>query len=412
MKSQSLFCLLSIALVLNCSKLQLQNGVDLLYKENYDLIKGKRIGLVCNHTALLKDGTHIVDKLKDLKDVQLISIFSPEHGFTGDIEAGERIENGIDNGEKIKIWSLYGKITKPTVEMLAEIDVLVYDIQDVGARFYTYTSTMALCMEAAAENGKKFIVLDRINPIGGEIIEGPVLDKRFSSFVGLFEIPIRYGLTIGEFAIMINEEGWLKNGIKADLKIIKVKNWNRSKTALDYDLDWIKPSPNIPDIETALIYPGLCLLEGINISEGRGTLEPFKVIGSPWIDSKLLMDELKNFNIEGTVFESVEFIPEDIKGMAVNPKYEGKNCRGIKISVTDPQNFKSLYCGVCIIYSIKKLFPEDFQWRQSLYIDKLWGNDNFRKMIDDLKTPDEIIQYYEKDLKSFNSIRKKYLQYN
>ncbi|MFC1726117.1 exo-beta-N-acetylmuramidase NamZ domain-containing protein [candidate division KSB1 bacterium] len=412
MKLPRILYFLSFIILVVCSKPELQNGVDVLFKDNFDLIKGKRVGLVCNHTALLKNGTHLVDMLENLKDVELVSIFSPEHGFTGDIEAGERIESGQNSEKNIKIWSLYGKITKPTEEMLEEIDVLIYDIQDIGARFYTYTSTMAMSMEAAAENGKKFVILDRLNPIGGKIIEGPVLNKGFSSFVGLFEIPVRYGLTIGEFAKMINEEGWLKNGVKADLEVVKVKNWKRSRTALDYNLNWIKPSPNIPDIETALIYPGLCLLEGINISEGRGTMTPFKVIGAPWIDPKRLLDELENFNIKGVKFENIEYIPEDIKGMAVNPKYEGEICRGIKISVTNPAVFKSLYNGICIIYSIRKLFPEEFQWRKSLYIDKLWGSDSFRKMIDEQKTPEEIIRFYNKELESFNTFREKYLLYN
>lgn len=397
--------------LVSCTNNSLRNGIDNLFENQFDLIAGKNIGVICNHTAVTSAGEHLVDKLLKSENVNLAAIFSPEHGFTGNIEGGKIIESGLYRDKGIKLFSLYGKINKPTPEMLKDIDVMIYDIQDIGARFYTYISTLGLCMESAVENGKKIIILDRINPISGSIVEGPILKDGFKSFVGKYSISIRYGLTAGELANMINGEGWLESGLKADLKVIKVLNWKRDAFFSNYDTDWIKPSPNIPDFQSSLTYPGLCLLEGTNISEGRGTYKPFKLIGAPWIDADLLLKEMNSFNLPGVMFSTVEFIPNPIEGMALNPKYAGERCYGIEFIVTNPEVYQSIYTGTLLIYAIKKLFPDKFKWRKSLYIDKLWGDDSFRKMIDDNKKPFEIADYYENDLNEFMKKRQKYLIY-
>jgi len=406
-----LFLFLILFSAMYCTKPRLKNGIDVLFSEKTGLLENKKIGVICNHTAKNKNGQHLVDLIMENKNFNLKVVFSPEHGFTGDITGGKEIKSSTDSIRKINIFSLYGKNKKPTNEMLRDIDILVYDIQDVGARFYTYISTMGLCMEAAAEKRIEFVVLDRLNPLGGEVIEGPVLNEEYKSFVGLYEIPIRYGLTVGELASMINGEGWLKNGIKANLKIIKLKNWKRSKHFIDYDLVWNSPSPNIPDFETAVIYPGLCLLEGTNISEGRGTHYPFKYIGAPWIDSKKLIEEIEKYRLVGVEFDTVKFIPKKIPGMAESPKYMNNTCYGIKLAITDFEKFESVKAGITILYTVKKLFPEHFRWLQSLYIDKLWGSKTLRRMLDNSSSPQEIIVEYKEELKDYNYLRKKYFLY-
>ena len=253
-----------------------------------EVFQNQRIGIITNHTAYNKSGLHIVDVFAAMKTVQIKALFGPEHGIRGDTDAGGKIADENDPSRNIPIYSLYGKTLKPTPEMLKDIDILVFDIQDIGARFYTYVWTMALAIEAAAENNIRFIVLDRPNPITGNHVEGNILDMNYSTFVGKYPIPVRHGMTIGELAMMFNGEGWSYDRVQCDLQIIPAKNWQREMWFDQTGLKFIKPSPNIPDLMTAIIYPGMCLLEGTNVSEGRGTQEPFKIFGAPWIDSAKL----------------------------------------------------------------------------------------------------------------------------
>ena len=240
--------------------------------------------------------------------------------------------------------------------MLHDIDLLVFDIQDIGARFYTYVSTMSLAMEAAAENGKRFVVLDRPNPITGCHVEGNVLEPALSSFVGLYPIPVRHGMTAGELAKMFNEQGWLAGGVKADLVVIPMEGWRRRMWYDQTGLRFIRPSPNMPDLRTAEVYPGLCLLEGTNVSEGRGTRMPFRQFGAPWIDSKHLADRLNKLNLPGMHFETASFTP-------ASSKYQGQTCNGVRIIITDRDQLEPYYSGIRIISEICRMYPRNLQWK-------------------------------------------------
>ncbi len=401
------FLLLSFLLSQNRVKI----GAEVLLEKHLDLIKSKRVGIVTNHTGILPDGRHIVDVLNELPDVQVVALFGPEHGIRGEVPDGKSIAHGVDTKTGIPVYSLYGEVKKPTPEMLKNIDVLIFDIQDVGARFYTYISTMSYCMEACAEQGKKFIVLDRPNPIRGVYVDGPILEPKFRSFVGLHTIPVAHGMTVGELAKMFNEEGWLENGVKADLTVIKMENYSRKMWFNQTGLPWVKPSPNMMTLETAIVYTATCFIEGTNVSEGRGTQHPFEWIGAPWIDAKKLADELNSFKLSGVKFEPIEFIPVDIENVTVDPKYEGEKCYGVYLKVYDRDKFEPVKTAVYILYALKKLFPHDFKWRTAGQ-DRLWGTDKVRLMLDEGKKPEEIINLWRDGLGNFLKIRQKYLLYN
>ena len=386
-------------------------GAEILIEKHLDLIKGKKIGIVTNHTGILPDGRHIVDVLNEIEDVKVVALFGPEHGIRGEVPDGKSISHGVDTKTGIPVFSLYGEVKKPTTEMLKDIDVLIFDIQDVGARFYTYISTMSYCMEACAEMGKKFIVLDRPNPVRGVYVDGPILEPRFKSFVGLHPIPVAHGMTVGELAKMFNEEAWLENGMKADLTVIKMENYSRKLWFDQTGLPWIKPSPNMMTLKTAIVYTATCFIEGTNVSEGRGTQHPFEWIGAPWIDGSKLANELNSYNLPGVRFEPISFIPTDIEKVTVDPKYEGERCSGIYLNVYDREKFEPVKVGVYILYALKKLHPDKFKWRTAGQ-DRLWGTDKIRLMIDEGKKPEEIIKTWESELKKFLGIRQKYLLYN
>lgn len=346
-------------------------GLDVLLSQQSEGLKGKTLALVTNHTGLDKNGNPNYQRLMALDNVTLKVIFSPEHGLFGEAAAGERISYNEKKAALPAVISLYGKTKKPTKDMLENIDLILYDIQDIGARFYTYISTLGLVMETAGELGIPVLVLDRPNPIRGDRIEGPVLYMAYQSFVGYYPIPIQYGLTVGELAKMIVGENWIHP--TPHLEVIQVQNWERHLWYDETNIPWIKPSPNIPDLETAIIYPGMCLLEGTNVSEGRGTQSPFKQIGAPWINGTILAHELNKQNLPGVVFTPTAFTPENIPGMAMNPKYIGKECFGVKINISDRNSYKSVDVGVHIISAIHDSNPNEFQFKSS--INKLWGSE-------------------------------------
>ncbi len=386
-------------------------GAEIFIEKHLDLVKGKGIGIVTNHTGILPDGRHIVDVLNEIPDVKIMALFGPEHGIRGEVPDGKSISHGVDTKTGIKVYSLYGEVKKPTPEMLKDIDILIFDIQDVGARFYTYISTMSYCMEACAEQGKKFIVLDRPNPIRGVYVDGPVLESKFRSFVGLHPIPVSHGMTVGELAKMFNEEGWLENGVKADLVVIKMENYSRKMWFDQTGLPWVKPSPNMMTLKTAVVYTATCFIEGTNVSEGRGTEHPFEWIGAPWIDAKKLADELNSYKLPGVKFEPIEFVPVDIEKVTIDPKYEGEKCYGVYLNVYDREKFEPVKTAVYILYTLKKLYPDDFKWRTAGQ-DRLWGTDKIRLMIDEGKKPEEIINSWKRELEKFLKTRQKYLMYN
>jgi len=348
---------------------QVQTGLDVLINEKLEIIKGQKVGLVTNHTGVDRSGKPNYEILMQLSDVDLKAIFAPEHGFFGNVSRGQKVDDLKQDGIPF-IYSLYGKTDKPTPDMFEGLDVIIYDIQDIGARFYTYISTLGLVMEAAAEADIPVIVLDRPNPLNGITIEGPVLDINYKSFVGMYPIPIRYLLTIGELAKMIIGEKWIEHVPK--LTVIEMAGWERTMYYDDTGLSWISPSPNIPDLETAILYPGMCLFEGTNVSEGRGTNYPFQYIGAPWIDSSKIIKAIEGKYIPGVVFEPISFIPISIPGKSLKPKFENEKCYGIKIILIENKIYKSVDTAVQLLKIIQELYPEKFQWNDFIY--KLWGN--------------------------------------
>ncbi|MBM4161604.1 MAG: DUF1343 domain-containing protein [Ignavibacteria bacterium] len=385
-----------------------RTGADLLLTKHFDLIKGKKLGLVLNHTAILSDGQHLVDALHKAKNVKVVALFGPEHGVRGDTTGP--VESSVDPKTGIPIHSLYSATNKPTAQMLRGIDVLIYDIQDVGARFYTYISTLGHIMEAAAEQGIRVIVLDRPNPIGGLYVDGPVRDDTLKSFVAFAKIPIAYGMTIGELAQMYNGEGWLEPSVKADLHVVKMENWKRSMWYDQTQLPWIRPSPNMPTLATATVYTGTCLFEGVNISEGRGTKRPFEYIGAPWIDAVRVIQLLAKEPLHGVKFRPIQFTPTQAPQNARPPKYKGELCKGIFVIVKDRTVFEAVKTGIYLLWAIKKIHPEKMQWRLPGF-DRLSGTSSVRTMLDTGKTPEEIFSAWKADLERFKSIRQRYLLY-
>nr|WP_245558480.1 DUF1343 domain-containing protein [Fulvivirga imtechensis] len=349
--------------------------------EYLPMLKGKKIGMVVNHTSVIGK-THLVDSLLSL-DIRIQKVFAPEHGFRGDADAGEKVKDGIDIATQLPIISLYGNNKKPSVEQLQGIDLVIFDIQDVGTRFYTYISTMHYVMEACAENDIKMLILDRPNP-NGMYVDGPVLKPEFQSFVGLHPIPILHGLTVGELAQMINGEGWLNNSIKCDLKVIPVKNYSHDE---DYSLP-VKPSPNLPNGLSVKMYPSLCLFEGTVISVGRGTYKPFQQIGHPQFTDM-----------------AHQFTPKSIDGMSKYPPYEGQTCYGISFEDTD---FEGGFTLKYIIDFYKKYGGEDYF---NNFFDKLAGTDQLKQQIKKGISEEEIRKSWAPDLEQYRKMREKYLLY-
>ncbi|MDI6766232.1 MAG: DUF1343 domain-containing protein [Bacteroidota bacterium] len=383
-------------------------GAEVLIDKHLDLLTNKRVGIICNHTSVLPNGIHLVDTLQRLR-VNITSLFAPEHGIRGNIPAGEKIENQKDSTTGLPIYSLYGGTRKPSIWMLHDVDVLIFDMQDVGARFYTYASTMAYSMMAAAEYGKKFIVLDRPNPINGVDIEGPMMDLTLISFVGLFPIPVRHGLTIGELAKMIAGEGYI-NPSNVDLTVIPMENWQRTMWYDETGLPWIAPSPNMKTLSTATVYPGTCLFEATNISEGRGTVNPFEYVGAPRLNKTRLANKLNELNLPGVIFSPIEFTPTTDSARATNPKYENKQCKGVFVQVTDRTNFKPVLTGIMMIAAIQELYPKKIQIKKGL-LDRLIGDEIISEKIFKRKVSKNILDIFSNQISQFEKNRSKYLLY-
>ena len=378
-------------------------GLDILLDEKIQLIKNKNIGLVTNNSGRDFKGTSNYERLMRTKDVTLKVIFSPEHGLFGEAAAGEKVNYDGQIKTLPKVVSLYGKNRKPTDVQLEGLDIIIYDIQDIGARFYTYISTLGLVMESAAKSNIKVLVLDRPNPLTGNKIEGPTLDLKYQTFVGYYPIPTRYGLTVGELALMINNEKWIE--YQPELEIVKMRGWTKDLWYDETKLPWTKPSPNIPDLNTAIIYPGVCLLEATNVSEGRGTQKPFKKFGAPWINKQEISQELNNLNLPGVVFKPITFIPTPIKGMSNNPKYKNQVCHGAEIILTDRDKFLSVATGMNIIKIISEKYPSKLKIKNS-GMNRLWGNAEF---LNQLQTKD--LNQFSIPIQNYNQIAKKYFLY-
>jgi uncharacterized protein YbbC (DUF1343 family) len=387
-----------------------QLGSDMLFRDSSSLIAGKRVGVLTNHTGRLSDGRSIVDAIENSGICTLHSLFGPEHGIAGDTPDGKVVEHASHPRYGVPVYSLYGKTQKPTAEMLQGIDVLVCDIQDVGARFYTFISTIALAMEAAAEHSIPFVILDRPNPIRGLAFDGPVRDLSLKSFVGWMPIPVTHGMTIGELARLWNEEGWLANGAKAQLEVVTMKCWARRMWFDETGLAWTAPSPNMPTLETAIIYPGICFLEGTSVSEGRGTSQPFQIVGAPWADPDNILKHLSAFDTAGVECSEADFVPKEISGITSQPKYENKACRGVRISFVDRDAVRPVRLGISILAAFRRAHPAQTVFLNQKF-DMLTGNQSVRELLERGAHPDDVCEGWAQDLKSFGQIRSKYLMY-
>ena len=401
-----LILIISISNLVYCQGVR--TGAEVFIEKYIDSLSDFRLGIICNHTSVLPNGTHIVDTLLK-KGIKITALFASEHGIRGKSLRGIPINDTIDEKTGLKVFSLYGGIKKPTPDMLSNIDVLVFDMQDVGARFYTYASTMAYCIIAAAENGKKFYVLDRPNPVNGVQIEGPVLDMSLISFFGLMPIPVRHGMTLGELARMAVGEGYL-NPSNVDLVIVPMQNWKREMWYDETGLPWIAPSPNMISLSTAIVYPGTCLFEATNISEGRGTQKPFEYIGAPKIDGKLFSQRLNKLGLPGVSFSTVIFTPKSDSLREKNPKFENLRCEGVYVNVTDRNEFKPVLTGIMMINTLLKLYPKKFQLRKGLF-NHLVGDELVAELLESGKFDKNSTNIFNGQIRQFENIRSKYLLY-
>ena len=385
-----------------------EHGVDRLSSAFPKVLEGKRVGLITNHTGHDRHRTPTIDLLAGRKDMKLVALFAPEHGIRGVATGSIAFERDEKTG--LPIHSLYGQTQKPTPAMLDSIDALVFDIQDVGVRQYTYISTLGLAMQAAAEKKIPIVVLDRPNPIGGEIIEGNIREDGLESFVGLYPIASRYGMTPGELAGMYNDF-WK---IGADLHVVKLAGWKRNLWLDQTDLPWTGPSPNLPVFEGIIHYPGTVFFEGTNVSEGRGSEAPFELIGAPYIRAKELADSMNALNLPG-----VRFVSQTYPIKPTGRKYGGQTIHGVRLHVTDRQTYRPVATSMRLMAMIRKLHPNDFQWRsarrgadsvETFSLDRLTGSKRIRQAIEN-GTLDELLAEWDRDAEKFREQRKPYLLY-
>jgi len=397
-----------ILLISNNTYAQLKTGLDFFIDFKKHELKKKRVALITNKTGVDRFLTNNYHLLKDNR-INVTKIFSPEHGFLIDEEAGRKVKSEIIHG--IKVISLYSDHKMPTKKDLANVDVLIYDIQDVGIRCFTYISTMKLAMKAAADNKVDFVVFDRPNPISPLKPDGFMVDSSKISFVGAHNIPFIYGLTVGELAKMIKDESYPN----LNLKVYEMLEYDRHKFD-DEQFKWVNsftpPSPNLQDFESILLYPATVFLEGTNISEGRGTNQPFKQFGAPFLVSQDVVFQLRILKLTGVYFEEVSFVPSPIQGKANNPKYEGEVCYGVKIKVTNRKKYKPFHVAVGILYVLQKLYPNNFSMiKYGGFFDKLVGKSELRKMLKKGVHYEEIIKENDKQINNYMEKRKKYIMY-
>ncbi|HEX6927452.1 MAG TPA: DUF1343 domain-containing protein [Longimicrobiaceae bacterium] len=373
-------------------------GLEVLLSDPPESLLGKRIGLITNHTGIDREGVSGIDRLV-ASPLKIVALFTPEHGLRGTAAPGEQVASGTDSRTGLPVHSLYGDTRKPTAGMLADVDVLVFDIQDVGARQYTYISTMALGMQAAAEKGIPFVVLDRPNPIGGEIVEGGLLDPGFASFVGMYPIPSRHGMTVGELARLFNA----RFEIGADLAVVRMEGWTRATWFDETGLPWVNPSPNIRRLEAAAHYPGTVYLEGTNLSEGRGTDLPFEQTGAPWLDAASVAEAMNALGLSGVRFEAVRIQVDSTAG-----KYPGESLPGVRLVMTDRATYRPIETVLRLIDLIRRTHPEEFKWGPSM--DRLAGTDQLRGAIDAGKL-DELLARWRVEAENFAREREPFLLY-
>jgi uncharacterized protein YbbC (DUF1343 family) len=380
--------------------------VDALWPRD---LKGSRAGLVVHPASMDRNLRHAVASCTRSKKFKVTTLFGPQHGILGQTQDNMIEWEGFrDPATGLPVYSLYGKTRKPLPAMLDDIDVLIIDLQDVGSRYYTFIWTLDLCMQACHEAGKAVVVLDRPNPLNGLGVEGPVLDPEYASFVGLKPLPVRHGMTIGEIALYLCAEYY--HGL--DCRVVAMKGWKRSMWFEGTGLPWVMPSPNMPTLDTAVVYPGMCLFEATNLSEGRGTTRPFEIFGAPFIRPDTLVSALDDFKLPGVVFRPLSFLP-------TFQKHANMLCGGAQIHVTDRDKFKPFKTGIAIIKAIHNTWPREFAWKQPPYeyeevkmpIDILAGTDRLRKDIESWKDLDAMEKWWKNEARSFEKTRKRYLIY-
>lgn len=400
-------------------------GVDVLFEKHLDLVRGKRIGLITNPTGVDAELRSIIERFRANPTIELVALYGPEHGVRGNAQAGESVKFYFDERLELPVFSLYGASRKPRLDiltnidetmrafdiehtdkqvegdMLKAVDLMLFDLQDVGTRVYTYVATMAYAMQACAETGIPLVVLDRPNPINGVTMEGPILDyPEFSSFIGLYPIPLRHGMTVGELARLFNAR-FLTN--KVDLTVVPMEHWERSQWFDETSLPWVIPSPNLPAFESAVVYPGQVLLEGTNLSEGRGTTKPFEFFGAPWIDGYVLTRELNALRLPGVTFREVWFTP-------TFSKFKGELCGGCQVHVTDRETYRSVATVLAELTVIRRLYGDKLELHDR-YFDRLMGTASVREALLRGESAESIVTGFKPGLDEFARTRAPFLLY-
>lgn len=384
-------------------------GLEKLLEERGKIVKGLRVGLICNQSSVDHQYRHAADLLFSHSDIDLTTLFGPQHGIRGDVQ-DNMVETGHTSDEStgLPVYSLYSETRQPTSEMLSGLDALIFDLQDVGCRVYTFIYTMANAMIACAREGKRFIVLDRPNPVNGISVEGNALEKGHESFVGMYPIPMRHGMTVGELALFFNRHF----SIGCDLEIVEMEGWSRQLFYDETDAPWVMPSPNMPTVDTAIVFPGTVFFEGTQVSEGRGTTRPFEIIGAPFVSSIKLAESLKQLELPGVLFRAAEFLP-------TFQKHANANCGGVFLHVTDRNEFKPVITGMAILKAIYNSYPEDFKWKNPPYeyvfdrnpFDVIAGTTKLREALEQNTSLEEIENRWRSDEKEFKEIRRDFLLY-
>lgn len=378
-------------------------GLDLFLDKHYQTFKGKRIGLLTNITGVNEKLVPSIDLFYQHPEINLTALYGPEHGIRGNGREGEKIETFIDPYTGLPVYSLYGDTKKPTKEMLDPVDVVVFDLQDIGTRYYTYIYSMAYMMEACAEHGKQFVVLDRPNPISGVPLEGNLVEEDVRSFVGLYPIPNRHGMTVGELAQFFNHEF----GINCDVTVVEMEGWKREMYYDETNLFWVPPSPATTGIDMAILYPGTCLLEGTNLSEGRGTTKPFEYVGAPFIDGYKLAKAFNEKQVPGVIARPVFYSPN-------YQKYKGEACEGIQIHIVDRHKLHSLRTGLILLETVAEMYPNEFRFNETqngkYFFDLLAGTKRLRNIILNRSTA-QFLEECEEQLEAFRKQREPYLLY-
>lgn len=380
-------------------------GLNAFLESYTHLVAGKRVALLACPSSVDQQLRSSVEILHHNPAINLVALFGPEHGIRGEAQAGAKVASAVDPLTGLPAHSLYGATHKPSADMLRDIDVIIIDLQEAGVRFYTFVATTLHVLHAAAENGISVIILDRPAPLNGMCVEGPVLDPDFNSFVGPAPLPIRYGMTIGELALMLNADS-----IACDLHVVPLANWTRDMWYYQTNLPFVPSSPNLPTLDTVTLYPSTCLIEGTNLSEGRGTTRPFEYIGAPWIDAEQLAEQLNALDLAGLRFRPLTFVP-------TFSKHQAERCAGVHIYVTDRDKFLPVDAMLHVLQTVKRNYPDEFSWRgpwvpgRHRPIDLLWGGDSLRQHIDADRPVDELIACWQPGLRAFTQKRNAYLLY-